>query len=336
MKLKLKFIVMLILPFVISPAQNTSEFYVANWNVQNLFDTIDDPDKRDEEFTPGSEIKWTEERLNLKLDNLAKVIDDMNSGKGPDIIVFEEVEHQTLLEKLAKRLDRETYSFAYAESPDKRGIDVGIMYDSLKFQLVDVQPISVNLPSGYPTRYILYAEFAANGSDTLHIFGNHWSSRRGGLERSRPNRIKAAQTLKREIEKLLDENRNAQIIILGDFNDEPVNKSIAKVLGAAKLECDKPGKGSLFNLSYNLDIQGKGTMMYRGNFNMLDQIIISKGLLDGNGIDYKCGSFEIFAPEYVVQKEGKYKGAILPTYGGRKYLGGFSDHYPVGALFLIQ
>ncbi len=324
------------LPIIFTNAQNKTTIYVANWNVQNLFDTIDDPDKRDEEFTPSSEIRWTEEKLKIKLDNLAKVINEMNDCTGPDIITFEEVEHQSLLERLAKRLNRSTYSFAYAEAPDKRGIDVGIMYDSLKLNLIALQPLTVHLNSGYPTRYILYAEFLTNGTDTLHVFGNHWPSRRGGLEKSRPNRIKAAQILMTKVNELLNRNPDAQIIILGDFNDEPVNQSISTILGAAKLDCDNIGNGRLFNLAYQLDLQGKGTLMYRGNFNMLDQIIISKGLLDGKGVDYKCGSFVIFSPDYVVQKKGKYKGAILPTYGGRKYLGGYSDHFPVTAKFIIK
>ncbi len=335
MKKKLILITIVFLPFILSNAQNSGAIYVANWNVQNLFDTIDDPDKRDEEFTPQSEIKWTEARLIIKLDNLAKVINDMNDGKGPDIIAFEEVEHQSLLERLSKRLNRKSYSFAYAEAPDKRGIDVGMMYDSLILKLNRLQPITVNLPSGYPTRYILYAEFQLNDSETLHIIANHWSSRRGGLQKSEPNRIAAAKTAMKKMDEILNKDSLSQIIILGDFNDEPNNESISGVLSAVKFECGDTGN-IFYNLAYKLDEKNLGSYMYRGNFNMLDQIIISRGLVDGQGLDYKCGSFEIFSPEYVIQKKGKYKGAILPTYGGRKYLGGYSDHYPVGAEFIIR
>ncbi len=335
MNLKLKLILLISIPIILSCKNIDSTLYVANWNVQNLFDTVDDPGKNDEEFTPGGRLQWTENRLETKLNNMAKVIREMNTGKGPDIIAFEEVEHKSLLEKLAKRVNDRSYQFVYFESPDKRGIDNGIMFDAGKLTLINSEKLHVELPSGYPTRDIIYAKFKLPDGEMLHIFANHWPSRRGGLEKSQPNRIAAANVLRSRVDEILAKDRNANIIITGDFNDEPVNISIQRVLAANEFTCDNQLSPGLYNLSFAMDKEGKGTYMYRGNFNMLDQIIISSSLKDGKGLEFICGSFQIFKPDYVIQTRGKYKGAILPTYGGRTYLGGYSDHYPVVAKFKI-
>jgi predicted extracellular nuclease len=315
---------------------NSSSFYVANWNVENLFDTMDDPNKFDESFTPNGDKNWTEDKLNQKLENLAKVISQMNNGRGPDILGLEEVENESVLNSLLNKISlKKNYRIIHEESPDKRGIDNAIIYNSDLFTLKHSDAIEVKLKNDKTTRDILYSLLEVNDQQ-LHIFVNHWSSRRGGLKKTEGLRKLAAETLLNKVEGFNDLN-NANIIILGDFNDLPSNISISKILGARELNCsDKiTDSFSLFNLTYEEFQKGNGTYKYRDHWNMLDQIIISNSLVDKKGIDFKCESFEIFKPDYIIQQSGKYKGTSLPTYGGKNYLGGFSDHFSIGAEFYL-
>jgi len=321
-----------------NPDSNTlgnTEFYVASWNLENLFDTVDDYDKIDEWYLPESDINWTNEKLEKKLQNLTKVFTLMNSGKGPDILGVQEVEHKELLEMLLKKISiNKNYQIVHYESPDKRGIDNAIIFNSDIFSLKHSEAIKIDLGGEKTTRDIIYGVLENNNSD-YHVFVNHWPSRREGLKKSEPNRIKAAETVRNKIENLANtESKN--IIILGDFNDLPSNLSISEILKAQKFICDSTvtNNNLFYNITYADFQKGKGTYKFRDHWNMLDQIIISKSLLDGNGMDYKCDSFEILKPDFIIQQTGKYKGTSLPTYGGRKYLGGYSDHFAIGAKFI--
>ncbi|MCW8849676.1 MAG: hypothetical protein OQJ81_06815 [Melioribacteraceae bacterium] len=319
---------------------NYSSFYVANWNVENLFDTIDDPIKNDEWFTPESEINWTERKLHTKMDNLARLINFMNEGNGPDILGIEEVENQALLEDLIdKYIENPKYEIAYSESPDARGIDNALIYNSDKFGIESVNPIKIEFDEPKSSRDILFVQLIIHQTkEVINVFVNHWPSRREGLKESEKFRINAAVTLNNQIQVLKKQDPNSNIIILGDFNDLPSNLSISKYLGAEKLVCDSNNTNDnfLFNLAYEEFQKGNGTYKYKDHWNMLDQIIVSKSLVDNNNIDYECGSFEIIKPEFVLQTEGKYAGTSLPTYGGRKYLGGYSDHFAIGAKFIFK
>ena len=314
--------------------------FVATWNLENLFDTTDDAGKHDGEFTPESRIQWTQQRLDLKLSHLARVIKAMNNGNGPDILGVVEVEHQALLDSLINGyMGEKYYRVAYMESPDNRGIDNGIIYNSKKLKLLKVYGDTVILPDKYPTRLILNANFLYNGNDTLEVFENHWPARLGGAEKTEANRISAAETLRKQVAKYLNENADTKIIIMGDFNDEPGNKSIASILSADSTVCDgktADNNRELYNLAYKDFSKNLGSYKYRNNWNMLDQIIVSRSLINGRNLKYICGSFRIFKPEYMVTKSGKYKGTPFPTYGGRKYLGGYSDHFPVTAEFVYD
>ncbi|MCP5064253.1 MAG: endonuclease/exonuclease/phosphatase family protein [Ignavibacteriae bacterium] len=313
-------------------------FYVANYNIENLFDTKDDVNKKDEWFTPSSEINWTDKRLAQKNKNLAKVIKFMNNGNGPDILGIQEVEHKELLDDLIQNyLDKNKYKSVCFESPDRRGIDNGLIYNSNMFKVVSTDAINVTLPHNKVTRDILHVELESKAtSESIHVFVNHWPSRREGLKKSEKNRLAAARVLKKATNSILKVNTNSNIIILGDFNDLPSNISISEVLEAKEVFCDRTNNKDLYNLTYKKFKEGQGTYRYKDHWNMLDQIIISKGLLDRKNIDYVCNSFEIIKPEFVIQKSGKYKGTSMPTYGGRKYLGGYSDHFAVGARFSFK
>jgi hypothetical protein len=324
-------------------AQKSDTLFVAFWNQENFFDTIDDPNKNDEEFLPTGDKEWTNERLDIKENHHARIIRSMNNGAGPDLLGVCEVEHESVLDSMiSKYLNNTNYKVAYLESPDNRGIDNGLIYNADKFKLLSVIGDSVHLTDGWPTRLILGVELLTNNNDTLIVYVNHWPSRRGGEEKSEPNRVSAAGTLQSSVQKEFMKNPDAKIIIIGDFNDEPGNKSILETLNADPILCDSIPMSKetttvahLYNISYKAYSEGLGTYKYRDDWNLLDQIIVSGDLLIGNTIRYICDSFTVYKPYAMVTHSGKYEGAPFPTYGGKRYLGGYSDHYPVFVKFLI-
>ncbi|MCH8033856.1 MAG: hypothetical protein IH950_08905 [Bacteroidetes bacterium] len=342
-KLYLILLINLIFLSSLSFAQSKDDtLFIAFWNLENLFDTINDTEKNDEQFLPDGDKEWTNERLDIKLNHLARVIRSMNNSNGPDILGVCEVEHQSMLDSLITRyLDDMNYKIAYVESPDKRGIDNGLIYNSNIFELLSVIGDIVHLKDNWPTRPIVNVKLIYKSVDTLSVYINHWPSRSRGRELSEPNRITAASTLRKSVDEIFTVNPNAKIIVIGDFNDEPTNISILETLNANPFKCDSikieylfKTKSELFNTSYQAYEDGLGTYKYRGDWNMLDQIIISGDLITNPDFYYICNSFNIYKPHFIVTQSGKYKGTAFPTYGGRRYLGGYSDHFPVTAKFL--
>ncbi len=302
---------------------------VGEWNVENLFDTIDDPGKRDEEFTPQSPKHWTNKRLTKKLNHLARALNLIK----PDIWGFEEVEHKSLIDSLVKRLKYGEYGIAYAESPDFRGIDNALIFRKDKFHLVSFDTLRVPLPQNRTTRYILYVKLKDFAGNDWNVFVNHWPSRWGGKEKSEPKRISAAQTLKKY---LICNNIKENVIITGDFNDDPSDPSIRYCLSAKKNAEEIFSADDLVNLSAEKFYKGEGSLNYRGNWNMLDQIIVSQDVINGDDVRYLSGSFEVVKYDFLVIQSGKYKGKPDRTYAGKKYIGGYSDHFPVKAKFIVN
>ena len=316
--------------------QAQSQIYVAFWNLENLFDTIDDPDNfGDDEYLPTAKSQWDETKFDKKLSNLSKVIRAMNDGNGPDILGVCEVENRFVLEELSKRFLKDLeYEIIHYDSKDPRGIDVGLFYKKNKFKHIHSEPIKVFIQGN--TRDILFATLKFK-DEILNIFVNHWPSRRGGELESEPRRLKVASVLRTKVDSLLRFDKAANIIIVGDFNDMPDNKSILMTLMAIPFECENltpEYTSNLYNTAYKKYSQGIGSYFHQGKFNMLDQIIISKGLLDNKKLDYKCDSFEVISNELNTTRSGRYKGAPYPTFGSGRYLGGYSDHFPVGATFI--
>ncbi len=301
---------------------------IGEWNVENLFDTIDDPGKKDEEFTPEGKKHWTQKRLNVKLNHLARALNLIN----PDLWGFEEVEHKALIDSIISRMRDKEYGVAYAESPDFRGIDNALIFNKSIFSLKKTDTLRVPLPQNKTTRYILYVQLEDVANNEWNVFVNHWPSRWGGKQKSEPRRISAAQTLK---EFLVCNNINRNVIILGDFNDEPDDASIRYCLSAQYDIKDVVRKTDLINLAAEKFLEGEGSLNYRGDWNMLDQIIVSQNLISGNEIKYSGNSFEVVKYDFLVIRNGKYKGNPDRTYAGKKYLGGYSDHFPVAAKFEI-
>lgn len=309
-----------------STAIPQEEFFTAFWNVENLFDTSDDPSRNDSEFLPSGSRNWDNQKFHQKILNLSSVIMSMNNGKGPDLMGLCEIENRAVVESLLV-YTAPGYDIVHYESPDPRGIDNALIYRKEKFLLHGSSADTVRIGSGR-TRSILEARFTFGSKDTLNIFVNHWTSRSGGPE-TEQKRIVAAQTLKERVNSISGENNF--ILIMGDFNDEPENVSLDSVLNAGKL----PKEKYLYNLAYIKSLAGEGSYKFRNEWNMLDQIIIS----DQNNtvkIFYIDGSFDVYKPSFIITEEGKYAGTPKPFFGGRTFIGGYSDHFPVTARFRIE
>lgn len=314
---------------------------IAFWNLENLFDTEDDPIKDDQEFLPEAKSKWDKDKYEKKLFNLSRVIRSMNNEKGPDILGVCEVENKKVLIDLTnKYLPELNFEIAHLESPDNRGIDVALLYKKVKYKINFVKGDTVKLEDGYPTRLILFASLKTKNNDTLNLFVNHWPSRRGGETASEKNRIAAAKVLRNNIDSLFGKNSKSKIIIIGDFNDEPNNISITEYLNAKPYLCentsDSLNENALLNLAYKTFINGEGTYKFRDEWNQLDQMIISKSLVHNSAFYYHCSSFEIYKPYFLQTRSGKFEGAPFPTFGHGRYLGGYSDHFPIIAKFIYK
>lgn len=303
------------------------KFTIASYNVENLFDTEDDPTKRDEDFTPKGKNAWTSERYKTKLSQIAKVISMIGDEDGAEVIGLVEIENEKVLQDLIKEslIRSQDYKYVHYESPDERGIDVALLYKSSVFEVTTSKNYEIKLEDD-KTRDILLVSGKLKGEE-VHFLVNHWSSRGGGQEKSEPKRIAAAKTARMIVDELLQQNPEAKIMLMGDFNDEPTDKSIAEILQAVE-DPMQAENGKLFNAFGALDAQGKGSYNYKGDWNMIDQMILSKAFAQSeNGWHFVTSA--IYEPPFLKEQEGKYKGNPFRTYAGQKYLGGYSDHLPI-------
>ncbi len=314
--------------------QDSTEFLVGFYNVENLFDLKNDPATLDDDFTPGGAMKWNKTRYTKKLQDLARVISEMDSLHLPDILGLCETENRAVLEDLVGEpaLEPGQYGIAQFDSPDARGIDVALLYRKEVFRVIGQQAIPVVFPfDTITTRDILYVKGLVRGSDTLHVFVNHWSSRREGEKQTERRRIYTAVVLRRAVDSIMNYQPGAKILVMGDFNDEPTNMSLHGVLNANNKRKNASPR-ELYNLMYdmnNLDLDG--SYNFRGNWNMLDQIIVSRSLLDarrGLRADFEGG--KVMRKPWMMFKYPD-TGQEVPnrTYGGPQYYGGISDHLPV-------
>lgn len=305
---------------------------IAFYNVENLFNLTHDEGKNDKDFLPTSEKRWDEEKYWQKQRNLAKVISKLGDSDGPEILGLCEVENSEVLEDLIKQKDLKSgkYGYVHFESKDYRGIDNALIYKKSVFTVTNSRTFQVDFPGGdYTSRDILLVSGLFEG-DEIHFLVNHFPSRRGGQAQSEPKRILVATKLREVVESLMTVNPNAKIVIMGDFNDETTDKSIQQVLMAKGKNFDA-SKGELYNAMANLENEGQGSYNYKDNWQMLDQIIMSNNMFEAKtGWDYIYNSSAVYSPEFMKQTEPeKYKGYPNRTFAGRKYLGGYSDHFPV-------
>jgi hypothetical protein len=307
------------------------------YNVENLFHPSDDSIKIDEAFTPGGQYYWTYKRYYSKINKLGKLFVAIGEGNMPAIIGLCEIEnHKVIHDILNKSVMKYcSYKAIHKESPDLRGIDVALLYDPLQFKAFKFDFIRIN-DSRFPdlkTRDILHVSGILFESILCHVFINHWPSRRGGQMASEVKRIIVAKKLKQVVDSLFDSDPASNIIIMGDFNDEPINSSLAKILKAGDPQA-KEDSSSLINLMYPLYKKGSGTHFRVNNIteaSVLDQIIVSSSISYGeNGLKLLEEVAHIYKNEVLINKKN---GRPLRTYQGLKYLGGFSDHLPVYADF---
>lgn len=307
---------------------------LAFYNLENLFDTLNDPMTADDEFTPKGSKAWSSSRYHAKLQRIAEVISADWALDYPDILGLCEVENRTVLNDLNGLLaGQSVYAVLHRDSPDERGIDVAMLYNKEKFRLMDSGFIRVQMNSRPDdrTRDILYASlFCETSRDTLHVFVCHFPSRRGGVENSLMNRTDAASQCVRFMKNNLNILKG-NIIIMGDMNDNPADNSMKVIQGIIH----PAGEPAFHNLFIKHEQEGKGSCKYRGNWFMFDQILISASLLDGNLPDVVQGSAEITNHEKLFQK-GKYKGLPFRNFAGNKWLNGYSDHLPVSCSIKLK
>jgi predicted extracellular nuclease len=320
------------------PAGKT--FRIAFYNVENLYDTIDDPLTDDADFLPGARITWTSERYEVKLSHLADVIHYLSQPQPVAVMGLCEIENKMVLDDLVNspRIIPYRFQVIHQDSPDERGIDNAMIYDPDQFQPLDVRSIPVTFPFQPEdlTRNILYVKGLSKKikNDTLHIFVNHWPSRSEGKEVSEPKRIRAAEMLKAFTDSLFSRNPAALIVIMGDFNDEPSDKSLSeglKALSPAGITVNN----ELYNLMYPLYRQGKGTLYYK-DWDLFDQMIISGSFWNKEkGIIYYGQEGSIFNPEWLMFKTDD--GTLRPNRtAAKEYYGGYSDHLPVFIDFILR
>ncbi|MBU2650443.1 MAG: endonuclease/exonuclease/phosphatase family protein [Bacteroidetes bacterium] len=310
------------------------------YNLENLFDTINDPLTNDEEFLPDKANAWTDKRFREKLDNMAHVVSLLGTEITPDgaaIMGFSEIENRYVLEELikTKHLKHRKYEIVHFDSPDYRGVDVGLIYQPRYFTVLNSKShelVFTDAPD-FKTRDQLVVTGILDG-DTIHIIVNHWPSRRGGTERSEPRRVAAAQLTRAIADSLIDIYKNARIVVMGDLNDNPTDASVKKYLRVDG-ETDDLQPESLYNPFEPLFRKGIGTTAYRDVWNLFDMIIISESLVNAESNKYKLLKPVIFSKDFLIQQEGRYKGYPLRTFGSGIYLGGYSDHFPV-YLFLAK
>lgn len=309
---------------------------VVFYNVENLFDTENTPGGNDAEFTPKGANNWTEERYIKKINDISKVLSSINKKELPEIIGLCEIENRKVLNDLVATnwLSGGNYKIEHYESRDYRGIDCALLYRPDEFKVIKSTPFHVSFTddSKFTTRDILYVKGETKNHEEFHIFVNHWPSRIGGLDQTEPKRMAVARLLKSKIDSVQAVNPNANILVMGDMNDEPSNKSLNKVLAAQSPDTKN---AALLNLMYPIHKAKKGSYNYRGNWNMLDNIVVSAGLLDNKGFQCVEKQGFVFHEKWM---EYEKDGEISPnrTYGGTNYYGGVSDHFPVYVHFSIN
>ncbi len=310
------------------------------YNLENLFDTIDSPDTYDYEFLPSGKKVWNTERYIKKLNKMADVIsqigDEVVQG-GPHILGVSEIENRLVLEDLVKmpQLLSSNYGIIHYDSPDERGVDVGLLYRKDYFEILHTSShvLKFDFDSTDETRAQLVVTGIYDG-DTLNIIVNHWPSRGGGELASRPKRNAAGDLSRFLVDSILMLNTDAKIIVMGDLNDNPDNESVKTHLNSGRNQNKLKGV-QLYNPYYNIFKKGVGTTAYRDAWSMFDQLIISQGLLSENKDRYVYWKSNIFRKKFIISTEGRYKGYPKRTFSFDLFQNGYSDHFPV-YLFLIK
>ena len=306
-----------------SPVRAQS-FTFVEYNVENLFDYLDDEDKDDAAFLPDATRRWTKKRYWKKQNSLAKALLSCNEDGIPDLIALCEVENDVTLTDLTKRslLRNASYEYLMTSSPDQRGVDVALLYSPFSFAPIHSYPLPIETIEGMrPTRDILYVSGRLQSGDTLHVFVVHAPSRNGGEKTTRPFRLQAANRLLQSVDSVRAISPDANILIAGDFNDYADSPALVKI-------CEN----HLTNVTSGAFGQNgaMGTYRYKGEWGSLDHVLVSEGMKS------RLESAIVHAPLFLLEEDETY-GGYLPrrTYKGMKYQKGFSDHLPLVVRFKL-
>ena len=315
-------------------------YKVVFYNVENFFDTINDPEVLDDEFTPEGVKKWNAPKYNKKLSNIERVLFDIASidKDYPAIIGFSEVETRGVLDDIAstRKLLPANYRIVHFDSPEARGVDVAFLYRPDVFKIEGQHPVKTVIPSlpDFKTRDIL-TMWGTIENEPFFFMVAHWPSRLGGKEVSEFKRIAVGKQMRSIADSVLRANPATKIVAMGDFNDDPTDKSISQGLNA-KFKLKDLAQGDFYDPYADMLKAGFGTLAYGDAWNIFDNIVVTENLAKGSSGVLKLQTApgskfygNIFKQPYMVQKEGQYKGYPLRTYVGNNFQGGFSDHFPV-------
>ncbi|AWH74039.1 endonuclease [Dokdonia sp. Dokd-P16] len=300
---------------------------VGFYNLENLFDTTNNPETLDDDFTPNGFKEWNSYKFNKKIAKLSKVISNIgkdDTKTSPSLLGVAEVENRSVLESLiaTDNLKDEGYDIVHYDSPDERGIDVALLYKKADFKVTASEPITLYLEADEGgrdyTRDILYVQGELLGNP-VHILVNHWPSRRSGENETSQKRITAAQRNREVIDKLMNEDPKVKIIIMGDFNDGPHSESVKNNLV----------KTEFYNPMLYLGTRYEGSLNYRFEWFIFDQIIFSNNFVQLHENTLLYEKSDIYNDFFLTEYDGKFKGTPFRTYAGKRYLGGYSDHFPV-------
>ncbi|HAQ65870.1 MAG TPA: endonuclease [Bacteroidales bacterium] len=313
-------------------AQKVRVATIGFYNLENLFDTINQADVNDDEFTPTGANQYTPERYLHKISQLSDVISQIGRDvdpKGLMLLGVSEIENRSVLEDLVNtaKLKPMNLGIVHFDGPDRRGVDVGLLYRSDLFKVLNARSVRlhVNEDTAFRTRDQLVVTGMFD-NETIHVIVNHWPSRSGGEEKSAPKRYAAASLTRHIADSLYKLNPEAKIIIMGDLNDDPVNLSVTEHLGAVG-KTGKLEKQGLFNPMWKMYKEGIGSLAYRDTWNLFDQIIVSEPLVNDRS-GYRFLRAHVFNRPFLLQKEGSFKGYPWRTYVGKDFKGGYSDHLP--------
>ncbi len=309
---------------------------VGFYNLENFYDTINQPNVDDEDFTPNGNYHYNGRIFLDKVDHLAEVVSQIGTDKTKDGLAFfgcAEIENRTVLETLVNhpKLKSRNYQIVHYDGPDLRGVDCGFIYSPKYFKVLFSHSYKVDLKSldsSYrTTRDVLYVKGILSQDDTVHIFVNHWPSRRGSTEATAPLRDFAAGVSKRLIDSLMAINPNTKVLDMGDLNDNPTDESMVKILKCVDKK-DKCQPGGLYNPWVDFYKKGIGTLGYNDSWSLFDQNVLSYGWLNKDQKGFFFQAAHIFKKDFMIQKTGKYKGYPKRTWDFNIYNAGYSDHFP--------
>lgn len=312
---------------------------VGFYNLENLFDTINDPNINDGEFTPEGANQWNTEKYLSKLHHMAYAISTIGTDYSPDgvaVLGLSEIENRHVIEDLVAQpeIKDRNYQIVHYDSPDRRGVDVALIYNPKYLKVTGSKSYRTEVP-GQPdflTRDQLLVSGLFDG-EPMHFIVMHWPSRAGGEKRSMPGRMAAANLCRHIADSLLADDPNAKIIMMGDYNDYPTNKTVTKYLGANG-DLKRVKEGEFFNPMYELHQNGIGTNYFSDVPGVLDQTIITPGLFPGDYSSYQFKNAKVHNKEFLKQHGGRYNGFPFRTFGSGVWMDGYSDHFPVYLILL--